>query len=277
MSSSDKIPIFVLKSQHGIRSSSLRNWLDGNSKEIDVKYFEPVIPNTKVEHLANSLASKHYGANLSLGEVGCALAHHQMYKIAVALDCPVWFVEDDALVVDLVPEDLRKLRNHFTVDNPVGISLYSRNFPIESVKKITLQEEGLDLAVFRRGLYPPFTVFYGLNQNALRVASNPSSVQIPIGKADFPSWGSGVRWFLLTCRKIDHSLELTTISERNPHPFGRGWSAALLLVWSRIRSFMNLLGKEKLASLLLWEFSELFFRACRFFLSKPENPMEHWK
>ncbi len=273
--------IFIIGIQGKLRSKGLSSWLDENSDFLNVNYVDPVFPSSRVVDSISSRAFFRYGSSLSPGEVGCSLAHQNAQLMALDQGCKsAWFFEDDAepenlsigKLSDLTMALERELRS-------AGYSLYSRNFPSYFIQRRRYVAGGTTMAQFKSGVFPSFTVAYGLNATALSMASICSDLGggFPFGKADFPVWGSRVRWSIVEDILVSHSESNSTILDRIAQPFGQGGLAPLRLLKSRIISFIKTARIFGLQAAFLWNFSDLIYRITSSLSLRKAPYKEHWK
>lgn len=279
---SSKLLLFIVGIENRLRSQPLSDWLVANGQHLTINYIPPVYASDIEVSQANRLSFHHYGSNLSVGEVGCSLAHAKAQEQAcrVVGDCEfAWVFEDDLIPSGLTVERLNSLAKALDGKEPVGLSLYSRNFPDYFLRSSHSVDANTNVVSFKRGVFPPYTVGYALNRQALSLIEESANRHggIPLGKADYPVWASSLRWYLLEEPLVGHPYEGGLIADRIAQPFGQGTFASIRLVSSRLRSLTRWLFKPGFGQRALWELSDVWWRLL--FLNSRRSKLQkpHWK
>lgn len=188
----------MIGEQGRLRSPSLEEALAHSP--LPVRYVAPVFVDLEAQPrvVDNETAELIFGRALTVGEVGCALAHRNVYTEAAAdnVDFALVF-EDDAHL----PSDIwQKLERVFRCDWSSGASVlslcagdYGRG------REVMCGSE----RVVRLRVPPTHAVAYVISQRAVRCAvAAPPAVVAP---ADWPPWSASVDFFLIDRLGIDQS------------------------------------------------------------------------
>jgi GR25 family glycosyltransferase involved in LPS biosynthesis len=156
--------------------------------------------------------SSRYLRELTLGEVGCAIAHNNARLMASKFSSGALILEDDAIILNLpilIEESMDFLKDHvgvkavltfYTDDNP--------QFPFYARHK----------RFFKRYQPPPYAVAYALTAEAAKeLASSNSPVRCV---ADWPS--ARVQFFQSTSKLVSHGVYPSLIDPDNSQYRSKG-------------------------------------------------------
>jgi GR25 family glycosyltransferase involved in LPS biosynthesis len=279
---SKKFLLFIVGIENQLRSQPLVDWLIANEQHLNINYTPPVHASETEVSTANRLSFHHYGSNLSVGEVGCSLAHAKVQEEAFRVlgdNQFVWVFEDDLIPSGLTIERLNCLEKALNGKEPIGVSLYSRNFPDYFLRSSHNVDIDTNVVSLNRGVFPPYTVGYALNRQALTLIAETANRYggIPLGKADYPVWASSLRWYLLEEPLVGHPDEGGSIADRIAQPFGQGPFASIRLISSRMKSLSRSLFKPGFRQRALWELSDVWWRLLFSNSRRSKLQKPHWK
>ena len=194
------IAIYVIGDREELRSPNLRQALA--SAPWPVKFVEPVFLRSEQDSVLfdNQVAELIFGRTLTVGEVGCALAHRSAYAAAEAegIDLALIF-EDDAHVSPEIWGRLAPVLECPSLAGPAVLSLYAGDHGRG-------QKERCGPEVILRLRRPPtHAVAYAISRQAVEFAlAAPTTIVSP---ADWPPWSTSVQFFLLNALGIQQSGE----------------------------------------------------------------------
>lgn len=175
-----------------------------------------LLPHDFSRNADQNLAQIIYGRQLTVGEVGCALAHRHAYSLADN-HRPDWalILEDDAEIPDNLLESLSVLPLHGLGKMPTVISLFSTTFvPVKSSRS--------DSSLVRLLVPPSHTVAYLINRPAWRQAL--CSPSIVVSSADWPPWAVDVAFYRTELPIAVRHASPSTIFDRECSPSSSRWT-----------------------------------------------------
>jgi glycosyl transferase family 25 len=230
---SGRVPTFIIGLPSAYRGKPLEAQLDARGirwTRIDGVHFEnDGVDSSWVDRRAAKIM---LGRDMLNGEVGCALAHRQVYRIMVQHDTSMAMVfEDDARPTGNI--DLETIWNLLQTQVPRVLLLYHSNETAITYRRPRDQVPGFD--GIRRAVVPPtYAVAYALNLAAARLLLDDDR---PVyGPVDWPVKSSAQIQYFFYSRPVvmPDPLAVSAIGDRF-NPKGRGyWYARYFLALSHI-------------------------------------------
>ena len=202
------------------RSGSLESLLDASGLTVIEVPARLIDPDAVSDFSRTDLARILYSRELRAGEIGCALAHLQVYAGAITQGANWALVfEDDAEIADLDTAALVRDLQAAWFSGPTIVALFSTT--------------GIDTwrmrGAFRELMMATtHTVAYAINHSAMKLALD-SPTQL-VSSADWPPWSTEVTFYRWTRSYDIQHPEGTTIRGRRVNPRkARVWRLRLAL------------------------------------------------
>lgn len=198
-----RLGIFVIGVRSALRSLTLGPFLDRS--DWPATYLEPVdLRGSDYAGWVDEEALRlFFGRPLAAGEVGCGLAHRQVYQLADAQSLDWALVcEDDAEMTQDIQREIVLITQQLPINTPTIVSLFAED---ADAGRSRLRIGELELVCLR---FPPtHTVAYLMNARALRIAAE-SPLKV-MSTADWPPWAAQVEFYLASSLGVKHNAAST--------------------------------------------------------------------
>lgn len=225
-------PILVIGHPERLRSATLRSTL---TRRTNVYYIDPVfLSKAEWQHRQPEVerSKELLGRPISIGEMGCAVAHKNAHRLALETACRqkgtqwVLFVEDDARIPPTTLLRIEQVLGGTSRSAPSLISFFSD----ESKSGPKFYADDKFLGKLRKQSYwRAGTVCYALNFSALEYLQKYADHPVEY-LADWPPFFTGINFLYHTKIAVELESTLTTIGDRKKFPIPELLVFYLLLI-----------------------------------------------